>query len=118
VTEWRVGGKLKRTLYRDDQLVGLVDTGEIAREIVHRMNLIPIVVPDGLESGRERSLTDPGTGEPVGTSPCRCQLCQSGEDRYESRCGVCEALVTVVRGRVEEHGEEGARCPGSGEDAG
>lgn len=35
---WRVGGKLKRTLYRDDQLVGLVDTGEIAAEIVEALN--------------------------------------------------------------------------------
>ncbi len=65
--------------------------------------------PEHREAGRERSPAGP---------PCRCAPCQSGEDRYESRCGVCDALVTVVRGRVEEHGEDGARCPGSGEDAG
>jgi hypothetical protein len=62
---WRVGGKLKRTLYRDEQLVGLVDTGEIAAEIVETMNrvgrLLDEVRPvDGnrrraAESGRERS---------------------------------------------------------------
>ncbi len=37
---WRVGGKLGRTLYRDGQLVGLVDTREIAAEIVETMNRV------------------------------------------------------------------------------
>lgn len=37
---WRVGGKLKRTLYRDEQLVGLVDTPELAAEIVETMNRV------------------------------------------------------------------------------
>jgi hypothetical protein len=36
---WRVGRKLGRTLYRDDQVVGMVDTPEIAAEIVAAMNL-------------------------------------------------------------------------------
>jgi hypothetical protein len=35
---WRVGRKVQRTLYRDDQLVGLVDTPELAAEIVAAMN--------------------------------------------------------------------------------
>ena len=35
---WRVGTKLGRTLYRGDQLVGLVDSAEIAAEIVRAMN--------------------------------------------------------------------------------
>jgi len=40
VTEprWRVGRKLGRTLYRDDVFVGMVDTPEIAAEIVQAMN--------------------------------------------------------------------------------
>lgn len=51
---------------------------------------------------------------------CRCEPCQSGEDRYLSRCGVCDSIVVVVRGRVEEHHEQdgaGARCTGSGREA-
>jgi len=35
---WRVGRKLGRTLYLDDQCVGMVDTSAIAAEIVTRMN--------------------------------------------------------------------------------
>lgn len=35
---WRVGTKLGRTLYRDEVLVGMVDTPEIAVEIVAAMN--------------------------------------------------------------------------------
>jgi hypothetical protein len=37
---WRVGRKLGRTLYKDDQCVGMVDTPELAAEIVRAMNLI------------------------------------------------------------------------------
>lgn len=35
---WRVGRKLGRTIYKDDAIVGLVDTPELAAEIVARMN--------------------------------------------------------------------------------
>jgi hypothetical protein len=35
---WRVGAKLGRTLYRDDRCVGMVDTPELAAEIVTAMN--------------------------------------------------------------------------------
>jgi len=31
---WRVGRKLGRTLYKDDVVVGMVDTPELASEIV------------------------------------------------------------------------------------
>ena len=35
---WRVGRKLGRTLYKDDRCVGMVDTPELAAEIVAAMN--------------------------------------------------------------------------------
>ena len=35
---WRVGRKLGRTIYKDDVCVGMVDTSELATEIVNRMN--------------------------------------------------------------------------------
>lgn len=132
MVEWRAGRKTGRTLWRDEQLVGMVDSPEVALEIVAAMRVVAAMIgppcgcdpaagvecrwhmtmiTDGSrrESGRERS-HDPAV--------CTCQICQSGEDRYDSRCGVCDALVTVVRGRVEEHGTEEERCIGSGEDAG
>jgi hypothetical protein len=37
-THWRVGRKVGRTLYLDDQLVGMVDTPELAQAIVAAMN--------------------------------------------------------------------------------
>jgi hypothetical protein len=37
---WRQGRKVGRTLYVDDVLVGLVDTPELAREIVEAMNRV------------------------------------------------------------------------------
>jgi hypothetical protein len=38
MTRWRVGRTLGRTLYRDDVCVGMVDTPELAAEIVEKMN--------------------------------------------------------------------------------
>lgn len=35
---WRVGNKLGRTLYRNDQIVGMVDSKELATEIVDALN--------------------------------------------------------------------------------
>lgn len=37
---WRVGNKLRRTLYRDEVLVGMVDTPEIAQRICDGLNLL------------------------------------------------------------------------------
>lgn len=37
---WRVGRSLGRTLYADDQLVGLMDSPELARQIVAVMNTV------------------------------------------------------------------------------
>lgn len=53
-------------------------------------------------------------------SGCRCEFCQSGESRYDTRCGACDSIVEVDRGQVEEHYVDdvlGARCRGSGEEA-
>lgn len=36
---WRVGTKVGRTLYRDEKLVGMVDSVEMAAEIAYAMNL-------------------------------------------------------------------------------
>ena len=35
---WRVGRKLGRTLYRDDECIGMVDTRALAAQIVDAMN--------------------------------------------------------------------------------
>lgn len=70
-------------------------------------------------SGRERS---PEPSILASRSACRCHLCQEGQGTYDARCGQCDAVVRVVRGRAEEHDttlDTGpARCPGSGEEHG
>jgi hypothetical protein len=38
IGHWRTGRTLGRTLYLDDKLVGMLDTEELAREVVGRMN--------------------------------------------------------------------------------
>ncbi len=58
--------------------------------------------------------------EPTRRSTCRCHLCESGESRYDTRCGVCDSSVEVDHGRIEDHYMDdlpNVRCPGSGEDA-
>jgi hypothetical protein len=58
---WRVGTKLGRTLYRDEVLVGLVDTPEIAAEIVAAMNALanqPAAPARTDKSDRGKSLTE------------------------------------------------------------
>lgn len=39
---WRVGTKLGRTLYRDGVCVGMLDTPELAREVVAALNAAPV----------------------------------------------------------------------------
>lgn len=56
---WRVGGKLKRTLYKHDQLVGLVDTAEIAAEIVETMNRVGRLLDEVRGPMAERGLGSP-----------------------------------------------------------
>lgn len=46
MAEWRVGRKLGRTLYRDEQLVGMVDSPEIAAEIVACMRAVNRLLGD------------------------------------------------------------------------
>jgi len=38
IGQWRVGSKVGRTIYLDNKLVGLVDTIELATQIVNTMN--------------------------------------------------------------------------------
>lgn len=40
MSTWRVGTKLGRTLYKDNELVGLMDTPELARAVVAALNLV------------------------------------------------------------------------------
>jgi hypothetical protein len=107
MAEWRVGGKLKRTLYRDDQLVGLVDTGEIAAEIVEALNAQNGTLPGdrpltltergmaewwakrrremAAEGGRERSLAGPVVVGETGPEP-------------HQLCGTCGRLTPLDGG--------------------
>ena len=49
MAEWRVGRSVGRTLYLDGKLVGLVDTPELAAEIVETMNRVGRLVAEVLD---------------------------------------------------------------------
>lgn len=53
--KWRTGGKLGRTIYRDEVRVGMLDTPEIAKEIVTALNVVPRMPR---EEGRHFVLVD------------------------------------------------------------
>lgn len=66
VETWRVGRKLRRTLYVDDQVVGMVDTPDLAARIVAAMNADE-VTRHALDQPRGRS-NEPGPGLGIATS--------------------------------------------------
>jgi hypothetical protein len=47
---WRVGRSLGRTLYKDDRCVGIVDTPELAKELVDAANAIPGLASEASET--------------------------------------------------------------------
>jgi hypothetical protein len=105
VADWRAGRSTGRTLWRDEVLVGMVDSPEIALEIVGAMRAVTRLL-DGSTKGL--------------TAPCACSLCQSGDGRYHARCPVCEVVVEVERGRFETHDHPknpSIWCAGSDEEA-
>lgn len=69
MSRWRVGRKLGRTLYRDEEFVGTMDTKEIAAEIIQAMN------------ARERVIQLP-----------RCWRCQRGKSLF-----LCQTCALMVR---------------------
>lgn len=39
MSTWRVGRKVGRTVYQDDELIGVMDTAELAEKVVRAVNL-------------------------------------------------------------------------------
>lgn len=70
---WRVGRSLGRTLYRDEHFVGVLDTPELAREVVEAMN------------GKAPKATE-GEG-PSGTTGLRLSPLQTYAASYDSTRG-------------------------------
>lgn len=140
---WRVGRKLKRTLYRDEECVGMVDSPEIAAEIVEALNGRERYIEPGddlsvLPGGEWAGPGDPPCGLYAGHCPrCACVLSsghpgscdihcgqpqrpESGRERSpEARrsviCGACLNPQPVDdTGRVEIHIDNGGSfCNGS-----
>ncbi len=54
--KWRVGYQTHRTIYRDEVLVGMFDSAEVAREVIEALNREPAKLP--LDAGREGVLVD------------------------------------------------------------
>ena len=65
---WRVGRKLGRTLYKDDACVGIVDTPELAAEIVKAMASLSEPALDAL--GTTAMSTCGRCGLPVSSGIC------------------------------------------------
>ena len=111
MAEWRVGRSTGRTLWRDEQLVGMVDSPEIAAEIVRAMNAFE-GLKDAARKGRERSPAAP-RDHIAGVTGCDCSMCrgpESGRERslwsdpvYADRCGKCDHPA---------HMHQGDRCLG------
>jgi hypothetical protein len=56
VAEWRAGRSTGRTLWRDEQLVGMVDSPVVAAEIVETMNRVDRLLDEvERQTGRKRS---------------------------------------------------------------
>lgn len=52
--KWRVGTKVGRTIYIDDQLVGMMDTPELARQVVDAVSMV-----DRLAEALRKALDSP-----------------------------------------------------------
>ncbi len=76
----------------------------------------PVLVDEDMPAGHWE-LRDGDRVERRGPEGCRCELCQSGESDYDTRCPVCSHIVPVVRGRYEEHRADTLCCAASGEEA-
>lgn len=72
MAEWRVGRSVGRTLYLDGKLIGLVDTPELAAEIVETMNRVGRLL--------DEVLTAPGH---TGTTDCCTYGCPAPEPRTD-----------------------------------
>lgn len=57
---WRVGRTVGRTIYVGDRLIGLMDTPELAQQVVEAVNAAaaPTILADDLEVGIRRSPHD------------------------------------------------------------
>ena len=105
MAEWSSGtGALGRILYRDGRAVGMVDSPEIALEIVGAMRAVARLLGDEPESGRERSPCPVCGGAGMSGVPCaRCGK-QDDADRPCRHCGrsshgmACPVLLEQSRG--------------------
>lgn len=115
MAEWRAGRSTGRTLWRDEVLVGMVDSPKLAAEIVETMNRVgalldevrgsikgspstSTVEAEAMEGGRERS-PDERPAECccagcIGMGPCDDDLGKSDEDDADDHpvdcgCAMC-----------------------------
>ena len=97
MAEWRVG-PVGTTLYRDGELVGGVETPELAAEIVETMNRVGALLDEvRRETGRERSRP------PLVVATAVCGAC------------LCEVGVTDDRRLIHHDASENRYCRGSRE---
>lgn len=141
VTYWRVGSKVHRTLYRGDELVGMVDTPALALEVISALNsrgrsLVQVAADSieafadrlGLEhfadrpdADRDEQLVAQGMRQAVEIMR-RIAERESGRERspeppvaVRAVCGACLSREDVgADGRFEVHvNSSGQPCSGS-----
>lgn len=100
MAEWRVGRSTGRTLWRDDVLVGMVDSPEIAQDIVAAMRVVGRLLAEQPEAVRERSQDAwqcPAetwswwhfTDQQVDAYWIRCTLLGRHEEHEDENTGLC-----------------------------
>jgi hypothetical protein len=106
--EWRVGRKLGRTLYRDEVFVGLIDSPELAAEIVETMNRVGRLLD---EVRGPKPLADSPFEEPAGGTRPACS--DPWAWHKHGRCAgdflCCDCTATPP-----ESGRERSGCIGMG----
>ncbi len=79
---WRVGTKLGRTLYEGEQLVGMMDTVELAARVVDAMNGAEV---RKLKAALEMCKASEGSWH------------MAGPDRPVETCRICQAIAEALR---------------------
>lgn len=108
---WRVGRKLGRTLYRDDVCVGMVDTRELAEEMVRSLNLFEAALAKPAPAAAPRFAPCPNCGVRHGQFvACKpVEPAAASEPRSEAAECTCVDSRPMTQFRCPVHGKPGAR---------
>lgn len=106
---WRTGRKLGRTLYLDDEVVGMIDTPELAAEIVAAMNALE--ADEDFEEADPEVETVPATdifaAIGIRLDPKKCRMCGGcGQMQGAGRPHACEECGGTGKNLAPKKDEE------------